>query len=703
MNFKNNLKYFILVFAIFISAFSTIDYFLTMKMDSIKKDKFNTISNNTKTLIEQSIKDKAYATLNIAISISEYAASNKLLSNENKKYFANLKNISLRIKENSNFKNVWIHVIDAQGISRYRSWTSKSGDSLLKVRKELPLLLKNPEMTSVISVGIFDITFKSIVPIYEDKKFVGLIETITKFNSIAEKFQKKGMDLLILVDKKYKQQLSKPFSDIFINDYYVANKNVKKELVELTQKNLQNFLDIKNYEINSGKFITRYELNDFKNEKMANIFVFQNYDEIFSKEIKNLENSLRLIGYLITIIILAIFTTYYYFNKSKYTKLLEQEVKRRTKELNQLIKRYKQVFEGSKAMKLLVDPETMSIVDANKAALEFYGYTKDEIKKLKTSDINVSLDDNLNVCSQILDEEKNVFNFRHKLANGEIRDVEVYSSPIDMDDKKLVYSIVRDITDDLKLQKEFEEKQKLFYQQAKMASMGEMLENIAHQWRQPLSTITTAASGIKLKKEFGLLDDTFFDDSVGIIIKSANFLSQTIEDFRNFFKHSNTSEKFKISDALQDCFNILKMKLHSSSIETVLIDNSKIEISGYKNEFIQVFLNLINNSIDTFKTINVDKQVILIKIEKQDDSIIITFQDNAQGVDEEIIDKIFEPYFTTKHKSQGTGIGLYMSEQIINKHFDGEISVINSSFEIDSTKYYGAQFIIRIPFKSTEL
>jgi PAS domain S-box-containing protein len=697
MDLKSNLKYLLLISIISISAFFTINYFVELKVDSIKKDKFSTISNNVKMLIDQAIEDKIYSTLNLAISISEYASSHKLLSKQNKEELKNLKNISMKIEKNSNFRNLWIHVVDAKGISRYRNWSEKSGDYLLNVRKELISLLKKPKIVNLISVGIFDISFKSIVPIYEGEKFMGLIETITKFNSIAKKFQEKGIDFLILVDKKYKEQIKKPFSKLFIDDYYVANINAKKELLNLTKNNLSEFLNIKNYEINSNKFITRYEIKDFKNNEMANVLTFQNYNKIFLNEIQSLENSLRIIGYLSTLIIIAIFSTYYYFNKSKYAKTLEKEVKNRTKALNQLIRRYKQLFEGSRAIKIVVDPESMNIFDANKAALDFYGYSKEEIKKLKSSDININIKENENIFKDILKEQKNIFYFKHKLANGKIRDVEVYSSLIDVDNKKLIYSIIRDITEELKLKKEFEEKQKLFYQQAKMASMGEMLENIAHQWRQPLSTITTAASGIKLKKEFGLLDDTFFNDSVGIIIRSANYLSQTIEDFRNFFKHSDNKEKFQISTAIQESFNILRLKINSNSVKTYLRDDSKVIIEGFKNEFIQVFLNLINNSIDTFKNMEDENRIILINIEKVKNSVEISFQDSAKGINKEIIDKIFEPYFTTKHKSQGTGIGLYMSEQIINKHFDGRIAAYNADFELDSKKYHGAKFTITLP------
>ncbi len=698
MNIKNNFKYFIIVI-LFFFIFLPVEYLLDIKIDTLKKDKYQTIAQNYKNLIQQLVDDKAYATLNIAIALSENDSYKQFLLND-KNQKINLQKISLKTREHSNFKNVWIHLIDTKGISRYRSWSPKKDDYLLNVRKELPSLLKTPKITSVISVGIFDLTFKSIVPIYEDKKFLGLIEVITKFNSISEKLEKEGMNLVVLVDKKYKNQITKPFSKLFIDDYYVANINAKPDIMKTIQKDIKNFISLENFDIVENKyFTTTLTLNDFNNKPMAYICIFSDYNNIYLEEIKNFEQFIIIITLLIAFLMLILFALYYFFNKSKYTKELENEVKRRTKELNITKKRYEQLFEESMAIKLIVDPQTKQIIDANTAALKFYGYTKEEIKRLKSYDINIDLYRKSEVFDQILNKDKNYFIFKHKLASGEIRDVEVYSSCVEIDDKKLIYSIIRDVTEDLKIKKDYEEKQKLFYQQAKMASMGEMLENIAHQWRQPLSTITTASTGIKLKKEFNSLDDDYLEESLEIILKSSNFLSQTIEDFRNFFKHSEDIETFKVETIIQDALNILKLKLYSNDIHIQIYNRTEYQLQGYKNELIQVFLNILNNSMDAFLQSDIENKYIIIKIKNDGNYLVVTIQDNANGIDDNIIDKVFEPYFTTKHKSQGTGIGLYMSEQIIEKHFNGEISVENSEFEIDSEKYFGAQFNIRLPIK----
>ena len=699
---KNNFKYLLTLLIILIALFFAINFFLNKKLDSIMNDKYITLTNNINSLIKQSINDKSKATLNIALTISEFLSGNKSISKLDEKSFNTLKNISNKIKKNNNFKNLWIHVIDKNGFSRYRTWSKKRNDEIILKRKELIELIKKPKIKSFISVGIYDITFKSIIPIYENKEFVGFIEIITKFNSIAEHFKKKGIDFLILVDKKYKDQIEKPFTKKFIKDYYVANINAKNLLLKFTEDNLDNFLNIKDYQIKNNKFITKYQLNDFKNNKMAYILTFQDYNKVFSSEIDKFQNFIKAIIFLILIIFISILALFYYFDKSKYTRILEKEVEQRTKEIENLNKRYKQIFDNTSTMKFLIDPNSKKIVDVNNAVLEFYGYTKEQFSSFKTKDLNK--DENIDeemIYKKIFKDGNHRFIVKHKLANNQLKDIEIQASAINIGDKKYIYTLARDISDELKLQKEYENKQKIFYQQAKIESMGEMLENIAHQWRQPLSTITTAASGIKVKKDFNQLDDNFLNKSITTIIETSNYLSQTIEEFKNFFKHSKDFEHFKISDLIKESITLLELKLNKNRIKIKLVDDLEIAIDGYRNELIQVFLCLLNNSIDIFNEKKIKNPIIYIKISNKENIIEILFHDNANGINESIIDKIFDPYFTTKHKSLGTGIGLYMTEEIINKHYKGSISVKNSSFKIDKNEYFGAQFKIILPKSQT--
>ena len=243
---------------------------------------------------------------------------------------------------------------------------------------------------------------------------------------------------------------------------------------------------------------------------------------------------------------------------------------------------------------------------------------------------------------------------------------------------------------------ELEKQQNILYQQSKMASMGEMIGNIAHQWRQPLSTITTASTGILLEKELGLLQDQTLKDSLNRINKSAQYLSKTIDDFRNFFNPEKVKNYFLLSNIFATTFDLLSAQFNSQNIE-IIKNIEDVEINSYENELIQALINILNNARDELKNKDLAHKLIFISASKNDNEVIIKIKDNAGGIAKENLNKIFEPYFTTKHKSQGTGIGLYMTEEIIVRHLKGSIEIRNDEFTYENSSYTGAEFTIKIP------
>ena len=244
--------------------------------------------------------------------------------------------------------------------------------------------------------------------------------------------------------------------------------------------------------------------------------------------------------------------------------------------------------------------------------------------------------------------------------------------------------------------KELLEKEAILNQQAKMAAMGEMIENIAHQWRQPLSVISTISSSLKIKKEMNILDDKEFYEALNNINKTSEHLSNTIDDFRNFFSPNKEMNKFYLSQLIKKSKDLIKSRFDKFNIKVIEhIDD--IEILSYQNELFQVILNLFSNSIDVLSSSQIENKIIYIKIYHDENNLYIEFLDNGGGIKDEFINRVFEPYFTTKHKSQGTGIGLYMSLQIVTKHLNGEISVKNDTFIENNTAYFGAKFTILLP------
>ena len=241
---------------------------------------------------------------------------------------------------------------------------------------------------------------------------------------------------------------------------------------------------------------------------------------------------------------------------------------------------------------------------------------------------------------------------------------------------------------------EINNQEHILSQQSKMAAMGEMLGNIAHQWRQPLSVITTVATGMKLQKEFNTLDDETFEKSIQNITNSALYLSETIDDFRNFFKTDKYKTTFNIKNTFEKLFKLTSAQFKNLEI-TFVNEINDYELYNYENELIQALINILNNAKDALENINTPK-VIFISTKKKEDKVIIKITDNAGGIDEKIIDKVCEPYFTTKHQAKGTGIGLFMTEEIIVKHLEGNFSIKNVNIDYENKNYKGAEITIEI-------
>jgi len=244
---------------------------------------------------------------------------------------------------------------------------------------------------------------------------------------------------------------------------------------------------------------------------------------------------------------------------------------------------------------------------------------------------------------------------------------------------------------------ENEKKSAIIYNQAKLASMGEMIGNIAHQWRQPLSGISTIASALSYDLEYREAKKDELIESLDKIVDTTQYLSDTIDDFRSFYKNDKSLERFNISKNIKQCLVISEAILLYNSIEIILNLDETIELEGFKNELKQVILNMIQNAKDALIENRENDRFIFITLEKKDNFISIQIKDNAGGIKEEIFNHIFEKDFTTKGEVDGTGIGLHMSKVIIEKSFNGNVSVENIFYTHNQQEYNGALFIIELP------
>ena len=354
------------------------------------------------------------------------------------------------------------------------------------------------------------------------------------------------------------------------------------------------------------------------------------------------------------------------------------------------------VFENTNEGIMITNSKN-EIININSAFTKTTGYTKEDVLGKKPSILKSYIYPN-NFYAQMW-EDIQVKGFwqgeiTNKKKSGELYEEYLSINIITKENGEIENFI--GIFSDISILKQQE---KMLMQQARTSAIGEMIGNIAHQWRQPLSVISTASTGMKLQLEMN--NEISTDETIDILDKineQTQHLSKTIEDFRNFFSEnlSNIVE-FEINEVIEKVYGLVKDSFSNNFIEIKYDVEKEIYIEGNKNLLIQALINIYNNALDALKTRpDKEKRILFISAKKENSKLLIKIKDNGGGIPLAYIEKIFDPYFTTKHKSQGTGIGLYMTHQIINKQLHGTISAKNTSFEYKDKEYVGAEFTITI-------
>lgn len=239
-------------------------------------------------------------------------------------------------------------------------------------------------------------------------------------------------------------------------------------------------------------------------------------------------------------------------------------------------------------------------------------------------------------------------------------------------------------------------KDNILAHQSKMAAMGEMIANISHQWKQPLNVITSMTSSIRLQKDFNKLTDEKLERYIDMTNDAAIYLSQTIDDFKDFFNPHKPKTKFNPKITMEKVFKLTSVQCDRHDIR-ILMEAQDCEINSYENELLQVLINIINNAKDALVERAIVQKLIFIEVGCDKDKVIIKISDNAGGISHEVRGRIFEPYFTTKEDNRGTGIGLYMSKEIIEKNMKGKLDIQNSQFTYEENTHKGACFSITLP------
>ena len=360
---------------------------------------------------------------------------------------------------------------------------------------------------------------------------------------------------------------------------------------------------------------------------------------------------------------------------STLTNILNQtyrDLEEKNKILNRSVDYFKILFDTA-LEGIIISNSTQSIVDINEAALKIFNFdSKDEIINKKNLLDNVPIDQ-LHIITQALREDR-VTPYETSVYTKDMDIIPILAGgkTFKRDNEVFRITTIIDLSQ-IKL------KDRQLVQQSHLAQMGEMVNMIAHQWRQPLNTINIIATKLKMKKELNLLDSSDLVDNMDIIEEITQNMSQTINDFMNLTNPNTNKEKITFKNIFKEIKNILGAQFKSHDIEINLVDKSNISLTIQKNDLIHIIINILTNARDAFKEDFKDRKYIQIGVDKKDNIIIISIKDNAGGIRQEHITRVFEPYFTTKEKGKGTGLGLYMSKKVLNEVLNGDISVKNDN------------------------
>ncbi|MEN8304282.1 MAG: PAS domain S-box protein [Campylobacterota bacterium] len=666
-------KILLLVFIIILAAWGVLHLYQYTKMKNnlnsnisyigtiIRKD-FN--SNITKTQKEYSYRtDKVLKTEGIieAFTSRDREKLFKLLNKsyqEQKSIDSFLKIVTFRLPDGSAFLRM--HKPEMYG------------DALNKKRTIIMDVNREQKRLFGFEIGKLKMSYRVVTPIFHNSKYVGLVEigiSPKKFiNNISDLFDVKNALVVktkateVSLDKK--EYFSKnEFS--LISDDKTIQEIFNLAFTEYADKRVFLFTDRDNgidYMIGND-----LDLLNQNNQVVARVLLAHNITEVIREYNRTLYETVLFVMILSIVVLLLL-----NFSFNLYIK-----------KINESEELLKTIFDTTTESIGILDLESNFLL-VNRAYENMTGFTKDELyatscKALTTPD---TLEATKDVVSKVL-EKGSYLGFEKSCIVKDGRKIDVLMNTVLMPDKERMLVTMHDIT----LQN-IEEKEKIvreqqMLQQSRLAQMGEMISMIAHQWRQPLSAISTTSVNLKLKIEMEAFDlsskagalecNNYFLERLDRIDDYVETLTTTIDDFRNFYKQDKKRVVTSFETVVSKSLSVIEASLLSDDIEIIKEYNSDKEIELYDSEVMQVVLNIIKNAQDNFKEREIENPYIKIIIEDKTLSIC----DNGGGVPKEILPKIFDPYFSTKDEKNGTGLGLYMSKTIIEDHHNGKLLANN--------------------------
>jgi PAS domain S-box-containing protein len=555
---------------------------------------------------------------------------------------------------------------------------------------------------------------------------------VDNLNSIKEK------SLAIVRDYSMEELLKNKYPGINL----IEVESVHEGLSYVQQDKVSGFLDnslVINYEIQknnmkdiaiTGQFEDTYYLSiaSRNDETILNEILEKTLLSIDSNTRTNLINKWKNIKYqvetdykLVLEILffgISIIVLFIYWNLKLKDEIRNKEIIQ--KKLKQSEERFRTLFDIAPVLLDSFDKDG-KVVLWNKECEKVFGWSFDEITKVKKP-LDLFYTDPLvqkEIFEAFNDSSENIYKEWHPLtkdgkqiitrwANIKLPNNELIHIGYDITQQRKNEKIVEEKTLELKIAKQQLEElnsslenrieseinkntkqQIILMHQSKLAQMGEMIENIVHQWRQPLAQINSLVLLIDMELNKNKFTNSILENKLGEIEVLTAYMSKTIDDFKNFFSPNKQKNIFEIENAIQKALDIVRGVVHLYHIKTTINIGKDLKCYSYLEELQQVILTILNNAIEALILKKIPSGEISIDVYKQDNNIVINIQDNALGINIKHLDKIFEPYFTTKRKAQGTGLGLYMAKMIIENGLLGTLNVEN--------KLNGACFTIKIP------
>ena len=439
---------------------------------------------------------------------------------------------------------------------------------------------------------------------------------------------------------------------------------------------------------------TGFYFDDLKSKK-------EEFKLLIDNKIKKSVEAALIVGTLLIVFI----SIALYFITSRLNRLINNYASS-LNESNENLRKQKDIFKtlfDKSTDGIIIYSEESLIINCNDSVVKMLGYNDKSFirnKSLKDLSPKNQFDNELSAFKEKLFSDlsfsNQTYNFEWLFITKNKKKLfcEIRTTKLNLDEKNIVHAVIRDITYKKELEEKTKKQQVMLAEESKKSALGEMLTMIAHQWRQPLNNINLLIHFVRDTFDTGKFSKEQLKEITLDMKTQIEYLSNTINDFTNFTNPKKETTLFCIKDVINKTYNLAIAQFEKNNIK-VFIDVEEIKVFGVENEFMQVILNILNNAKDALFDCEYER-LLFISAKKENNKLVLKIKDNAGGISPKVISRVFEPYFTTKHKTNGTGIGLYMCHEIISQYKNGIITASNENFYHENKFYEGAVFTITI-------